>query len=237
MQTSISPIEISGRVSALRADLGAIRQQGTPAPAAEREFSAGESALLKLFSRVEDMRTQIEILKDEVRNLKEERELLVFSRDVHDASKSTFRFLPEGREVELDGESYRAHTLVQIDQNMLILARTRRCGRTGQLLLVRRGRLARSESLGPLEERILALLIARRDSGVTSGLNAREIERLLEKESNVLPQLTNAPVDSSIRSSVCRLRNKLARLAGPRGQVITSEQGYRLRGRPDSVES
>ncbi|MFT7618896.1 MAG: hypothetical protein ACI97A_002544 [Planctomycetota bacterium] len=235
MQTSINTVELGARTTAIRSEMAPLRTSTPNVSSLESEFSAGESALLRLFSRVEEMRVQMEVLKEEVRLLKEERELLVFSRDVHDASKSAFRFLPDGRELELDGESYLAHTLVQIDQNLLVLARTKRAGRTGQLLLVRRGRLARSESLGPLEERILALLVARRDSGTPSGLNARELEHMLEKESNVLPLLPNAPVDSSIRSSVCRLRNKLARLAGPRGQILTSECGYRLRGRPETT--
>lgn len=233
MQTSVNPIEVKSRVSQLRVDLTQLRPN-MPNPAQpESELSTAESTLLRLFVRVEEMRSQIDILKDEVRSLKEDRDHFVYARDAHGANHATFRYLPEGREVELDGESYRAHVLTQIDQNILTLARTKRAGRTGQLLLVKRNRLVRSESLGPLEERILALLVTRRDAGNPTGLNAREIETLLEKESNVLPQLVNSPVDSSIRSSVCRLRSKLARLAGPKGQILTSECGYRLLGRPE----
>ncbi len=237
MQTSINPIEVNSRVSQLRVDLTQIRPGMPNQSEPENELSTAESTLLRLFVRVEEMRSRIDVLEEEVRSLKEDRDHFAYPRDGHGANHASFRSLPEGREVELDGESYRAHVLTRIGESVLTLARTKRAGRTGQLLFVMRNRLLRSESLGPLEERILALLVTRRDAGNPTGLNAREIESLLEKESNVLPLLVNAPVDSSIRSSVCRLRSKLARLAGPKGQILTSECGYRLLGRPEIAVS
>ena len=192
-------------------------------------YSTGETILLQLFSRVEELRSQMAGMQEELRILQEEREAFGFAANVHSGSPQSFRIMPEGEEVEIDGEAFRSHHLVKLESGTILVARTKRNGRCGYLLLVRRGRLMRSESLGPLEERILALLIAGRDQGKKSGLNAREIEIHLEQEQNVIPNLINAPVDSSIRSSVCRLRGKLARLGGPRAQILKNEGGYRLR--------
>ncbi len=192
-------------------------------------FSAGESLILRLVARMEEMRTTIDALRSEVALLREDREAAVFEREIHDGTRRSFRILPGGQEAEIDGETFRLHLLAHLEAGSIHLARTRRNGRAGYLLLIRRSRLVRSESLGPLEERILAVLVGRRERGLSAGLNARELEDLLDKESNVLPELPNSPVDSSIRSSVCRLRGKIGRLGGPKARLIASEGGYRLR--------
>ncbi|MCB9832485.1 MAG: hypothetical protein H6807_08415 [Planctomycetes bacterium] len=192
-------------------------------------FSTGESLLLRLFARLEEMRSTVDALRSEVALLREEHETGGFEREIHGGSRQSFRLLPGGQEAEVDGESFRLHLLAQVEAGSIHLARTRRNGRAGYLVLLRRSRLVRSESLGPLEERILAVLVSRRERQISAGLNARELEDLLEKEANVVPELPNSPVDSSIRSSVCRLRGKILRLGGPRARLIASEGGYRLR--------
>ena len=101
----------------------------------ESRFTLEEALLLKLLKNVEDLSSQVQVLKEEVRQLKEEREFLGFSRDIHDATRSSFRFLPEGQQVEVDGEVFRSHILLQAEQCMVVLARSSGLGCTGQLLM------------------------------------------------------------------------------------------------------